>query len=470
MKILLFIFLLLSGTSIVAQNSTVFQAIPVSINNTCQSTMLRPTEGSNASKTAFLLPKAVLGVNALGEKKFQIIQLKNGTYELLFSIYFPANNKELRLKDGSKILPMCYIENLTPEFKKANNIDQIAHMIMSNIEITIPELGTYRIAPEGTTVLDYLQGYRNVKFKIGDRDALETFLGYLRSPSGIEVGVNFKFMSRRSDGKIFCDIDGNIAAQKLAAAAKVPVKAVNVSAKTTFTNILKEVSTNCFMEASTDDGFNKMALDMAKDASHWWEKSIDQYSGSTSSKTNACAINPESTDCFCTRYPSSPRCPGTNTSDTTSGTLNPDILKTCQDASSSPADIKVCYCTQDPSNSACTDSMSVVGNDSSSEDMISPDPFPKTEHQKTLALMELDLLADFFKSKGKIKYNFERVAVEKSESYNTSIVITANDKFGDWLPLRLAAQETSNNILVKNFGLEGGQKSTQTILALYLAM
>lgn len=460
MKLIFFLFIL-STFTVTAQSNTKFEAIPVDFSDECQSTLLRATEGSLASDTAYLLPKAVLGVNNLGEQKFQIIKKSNGDYELFFSIYFPSSNKDIDLNDGTKILRLCYPKD-GDSFLAQHKIKHLSHMAINNIDVAIDGLGSYSLASKETTIIDILGLYRNVRFKIGDENNLNDFLDELRSKSGVEVKVNFKFLARRSDGKINCDINAKVLAQKLEAAAKVPIKSVNVAAKTTYTNILKEIASKCSMEASSDPSFNKLAFDMAKDATTWWEKTVSDYNGN---KPDACAIAPNSDDCRCSRLPhlcAPENLPGGNTPPSPIYTEEQQkTLDRCfENRFNEP--VRNCFCKVWPSHTNCVENSinnSLIGeNDSSSDSMPLP---PKTEKEKSLALIDLTIMAEYFKSQGSINYNFERLAPATSETFNTPIIIKALDDFGSLNSITLAAEAVkSNKSLIKNLNFTIGNTLT----------
>lgn len=201
----------LCTTAIIAQEGVQFEAVPISINSSCDPVIFRGTQ--RYAGTAFLMPRLHLARTSRGTDALEFVKLSN-KYIMQLGLYFPRfaiRNEYIHYEDYTQSecnynqIKQAINQGITTE---ANKVKHIVTLQIKNIGVEVNGVdGEYKVASEKTSILQYQGQTKKIEIPFTSKDQMDDTLARLRSDIGLNVNVNFEFLARKSNG--YCKLKIN---------------------------------------------------------------------------------------------------------------------------------------------------------------------------------------------------------------------------------------------------------------------
>lgn len=400
-----------------------FDSHAMPVGNECHSLVLKGRK--DYANTAFVMPRAILGVDENGEKLMGWINLDEGSslpasehrFELRLGIYFPFDKQEIEIAPGHK--KSCGHEQILNDLKD-EGITKVSNLAIVDAMLTIDEdelsSKSDNIAVEGTSVSNYLGMTRILKVKIKGQKNLDNFIKKLQMKTGIEVDINFILELRQQDGTYECELDTEQIINELQAGVgfAVPEIMTKFDIEAAVSNTLQKGEGSCYLEASTSADWNKAAENITNTI---FDAVLSSGSGSEPGSNKTPTSNPATKYPLCAKY----------------------IQLWEKDKSNQKNHETMNKCLCKTYGQAC-DASSSSGADASSGDSAIDKLTP----------VKVDLVYKFLREKKAFKIRQDRVGVGIEESYNTSFLLKTDVQADSFTSKKTSSGEKSGTVLASN--------------------
>lgn len=216
--------------------------------------------------TVFSIPRVIPGTGIETGRTYNITPTsKPGIYDLAISLYFPANDEDVKTGLASTYKKDPYACNwdkvkydLNKNIKDPDlQIQRVTPIPLTSIEMRIPGLNAVGLigrnveTNEEADILDYNGKYLTAHFAINENEKT-LFQSQLVSAEGISTSVKFRFQARSRNGSVRAKIDsGNLA---MNFAANATAKGFKFLGSADLSAVLKSSITENSVQITTESG------------------------------------------------------------------------------------------------------------------------------------------------------------------------------------------------------------------------
>ena len=420
-----------------AKNGAVFETLPISTNNSCESLIFK---GRNDYKdTAFIMPKVKIAHNQNGDPIAHLIQLSSDTYQFRFSLEFRNE------------IDNCDTNNLLEELRDYphNSIQRISELIFDNIEVSIDDLDGRKVllADQGSTLFD-IQGIKNVVFDIEGQRQIQKLKKLLKSKTGIEVDLSFILGIKSQDAKINCSLDSSLLELELNAEIKGKAYIEIAQFELALNRTIKKSSSSCSIESGSLENsksitqiiLNKIRSEIS--TSFVFQDPAEYKNSSQSSPSHPSGNAPQPSKeeierkvqaalgsckaqgipddqlqaCLCRLYPTAPRCGKNSLVQQDQATISQQCIN--ENGSNDIKKVKRCICEKNTN--------ATFGEDSCSNIDATFTPHSRFSKNSNAIGLETSLVTKFLKQNKKINIDVDYLTPEATQKISTSFILRQN--------------------------------------------